>query len=159
MWTDYEVAGQYHRIATTGRISQGRFWSTIPILILYAKYAVEILTNQAQIVSGRPANSSEYPTPRIITLGGDHTTTLSALRSTHDRWGQVSVIHFDSHLGRLRATHIISMLMNLMQDTWDPDVLGEFARDSRMESSNIPNRWRHLPLCVSPKSTLHVYPG
>ncbi|KXJ91387.1 arginase family-domain-containing protein [Microdochium bolleyi] len=46
-------------------------------------------------------------TPRILMLGGDHTTTLSALRSTHQRWGKVSVIHFDSHI-----------------DTWDPAVLG-----------------------------------
>jgi len=42
-----------------------------------------------------------------VTLGGDHTTTLSALRSTHRHWGPVSVIHFDSHI-----------------DTWDPEVLG-----------------------------------
>jgi agmatinase len=33
-------------------------------------------------------------------LGGDHTTTLSALRSTFNHWGAVSVIHFDSHLGK-----------------------------------------------------------
>ncbi|KKY22304.1 putative arginase family protein [Diplodia seriata] len=39
-------------------------------------------------------------------LGGDHTTTLSALRSTAEQWGPVNVIHFDSHL-----------------DTWDPKVL------------------------------------
>lgn len=45
--------------------------------------------------------------PRIVVLGGDHTTTLSALRSTHEKFGAVSVIHFDSHL-----------------DTWDPKVLG-----------------------------------
>lgn len=37
--------------------------------------------------------------PRIVTLGGDHTTTLSALRSTYGHWGAVSVIHFDSHIG------------------------------------------------------------
>ncbi|KZL68841.1 arginase family protein (proclavaminate amidinohydrolase) [Colletotrichum tofieldiae] len=59
-------------------------------------------------ISGRPAaNSSVSATPRILTLGGDHTTTLSALRSTYQRWGPVSVIHFDSHI-----------------DTWDPAVLG-----------------------------------
>ncbi|KAK3202702.1 hypothetical protein GRF29_154g479061 [Pseudopithomyces chartarum] len=60
-----------------------------------------------RIVSGRTSNSSDFKTPRIVTLGGDHTTTLSALRSTYHRWGPVSVIHFDSHI-----------------DTWDPDVLG-----------------------------------
>lgn len=53
----------------------------------------------SQIVSGRKTNTTEYEVPRIVTLGGDHTTTLSALRSTYQHWGQVSVIHFDSHLG------------------------------------------------------------
>lgn len=60
-----------------------------------------------QLISSRETNATAYNTPRIITLGGDHTTTLPALRSTFTHWGQVSVIHFDSHL-----------------DTWDPEVLG-----------------------------------
>ncbi|TIC90814.1 putative agmatinase 1 [Colletotrichum higginsianum] len=60
------------------------------------------------VISSRAAaNSSVSSTPRILTLGGDHTTTLSALRSTYRRWGPVAVIHFDSHI-----------------DTWDPAVLG-----------------------------------
>ncbi|KAK1500577.1 proclavaminate amidinohydrolase [Colletotrichum tamarilloi] len=63
---------------------------------------------ERKVISGRlAANSSVSITPRILTLGGDHTTTLSALRSTYQRWGPVSVIHFDSHI-----------------DTWDPLVLG-----------------------------------
>lgn len=41
-------------------------------------------------------------------LGGDHTITLAALRSTINHWGVVNVIHFDSHI-----------------DTWDPTALGE----------------------------------
>lgn len=60
-----------------------------------------------QVISSRSATNTTYTVPRILTLGGDHTTTLSALRSTHSHWGAVSVIHFDSHL-----------------DTWDPSVLG-----------------------------------
>lgn len=46
--------------------------------------------------------------PRVVTLGGDHTITFSAIRAAaeaHDE--KISVIHFDSHL-----------------DTWDPLVLG-----------------------------------
>ncbi|KAF2866325.1 arginase family-domain-containing protein [Massariosphaeria phaeospora] len=78
-----------------------------PLTFLDNTVALRQLDAAHQLISGRPANSSEYPTPRIITLGGDHTTTLSALRSTHQAWGQVSVIHFDSHI-----------------DTWDPKVLG-----------------------------------
>lgn len=54
-----------------------------------------------QVIAGRTTNTSDYSTPRIITLGGDHTTTLSALRSAAEKWGPVSVIHFDSHLGTL----------------------------------------------------------
>lgn len=44
-------------------------------------------------------NEASSVTPRILMLGGDHTTTLSALRSVGKRWGNVSVIHFDSHIG------------------------------------------------------------
>lgn len=53
-----------------------------------------------EMTSSRKSNSSDFTVPRIVTLGGDHTTTLSALRSTNDHWGPVSVIHFDSHIGR-----------------------------------------------------------
>ncbi|KAF2102843.1 Arginase/deacetylase [Rhizodiscina lignyota] len=74
-----------------------------PLTFLDNTVALKQLDRAHKIVSGRPANSSEYTTPRIIMLGGDHTTTLSALRSTFHHWGAVSVIHFDSHI-----------------DTWDP---------------------------------------
>lgn len=55
------------------------------------------------------ASSHRYTgkSPRIITLGGDHTVTFSALRSASQVHGPVSVIHFDSHI-----------------DTWDPSALG-----------------------------------
>jgi agmatinase len=59
-------------------------------------------------ISGRTANSPNVSqTSHIITLGGDHTSTLVALRSSKVRWGNASVIHFDSHL-----------------DTWDPKIIG-----------------------------------
>jgi len=75
-----------------------------------------------QLVSGRTTNASDSTFPRIVTLGGDHTTTLSALRSTHERWGAVSVIHFDSHLGKPSSTTSVSPTND--SDTWDPAVLG-----------------------------------
>ncbi|KAF2838785.1 Arginase/deacetylase [Patellaria atrata CBS 101060] len=78
-----------------------------PLTILDNTVALEQLDKAHTIIADRATNSSEYPIPRIIVLGGDHTTTLSALRSTYNKWGQVSVIHFDSHI-----------------DTWDPKVLG-----------------------------------
>ncbi|KAH8906118.1 arginase family protein [Coniochaeta sp. PMI_546] len=89
-------------------------WATIvdcgdaPLTWLDNNVAFKQLDKSHLVISGREAsNSSVSKTPRILTLGGDHATTLSALRSTYQRWGPVSVIHFDSHI-----------------DTWDPDVLG-----------------------------------
>ncbi|KAK8009002.1 proclavaminate amidinohydrolase [Apiospora marii] len=89
-------------------------WATVvdcgdvPLTWLDNNVALKQLDKAHRVVSGRKAsNESHSVTPRIVTLGGDHTTTLSALRSTRERWGPVSVIHFDSHI-----------------DTWDPAVLG-----------------------------------
>lgn len=79
-----------------------------PLTFLDNTVALKQLGKAHKVVSGRNANNSDVSsTPRIIVLGGDHTTTLAALRSTIDHWGPVSVVHFDSHL-----------------DTWNPDVLG-----------------------------------
>lgn len=78
-----------------------------PLTFLDNTMALKQLDKAHKIVSARKAASADVSTPRIITLGGDHTTTLSALRSTFHHFGAVSVIHFDSHI-----------------DTWDPSVLG-----------------------------------
>ncbi|KAK7962670.1 arginase family protein [Apiospora aurea] len=97
----------------TGR-STLQSWATVvdcgdvPLTWLDNNVALKQLDKAHRVVSGRKAaNCTHSITPRIVTLGGDHTTTLSALRSTHERWGPVSVIHFDSHI-----------------DTWDPAALG-----------------------------------
>ncbi|EER45668.1 arginase [Histoplasma capsulatum H143] len=72
----------------------------VPLTFLDNTVALKQLGKAHKVVSSRPANSSDVSTiPRIITLGGDHTTTLPALRSTYNHWGPVSVIHFDSHIG------------------------------------------------------------
>lgn len=79
-----------------------------PLTFLDNTVALRQLELAHRALSGHVANATDVSrTPRIITLGGDHTTTLAALRVTHERWGKVSMIHFDSHL-----------------DTWDPEVLG-----------------------------------
>lgn len=66
--------------------------------------AIKTLDQAHRSVSSRPAaNPAKSSVPRIIALGGDHTTTLSALRGTHANWGPVSVIHFDSHIGTQTA--------------------------------------------------------
>lgn len=79
-----------------------------PLTFLDNTVALKQLEEAHKTISSRSANDTSVShVPRIIMLGGDHTTTLAALRSTVNRWGPVSVIHFDSHL-----------------DTWDPKVLG-----------------------------------
>ncbi|KAH8430640.1 uncharacterized protein LDX57_008303 [Aspergillus melleus] len=75
-----------------------------PLTWLDNTAALKQLDLAHKVVSSRPANTTGMGrVPRIVTLGGDHTTTLSALRSTHEKWGPVSVIHFDSHIGMLHS--------------------------------------------------------
>ncbi|CAK7903074.1 guanidinobutyrase [[Candida] anglica] len=66
-----------------------------------------------QLYRGERAIHNHEPTisangsPKIITMGGDHTITLMALKSAYEKYGKVSVLHFDSHI-----------------DTWNPKILG-----------------------------------
>ncbi|KAL9624917.1 MAG: hypothetical protein Q9160_000964 [Pyrenula sp. 1 TL-2023] len=81
-----------------------------PLTFLDNTVALKQLERAHKLISGREANATSISrVPRILTLGGDHTTTLPALRAVYEHWGRepVSVIHFDSHL-----------------DTWNPEVLG-----------------------------------
>lgn len=50
------------------------------------------------ILKTKPTTPSLSKVSRILTLGGDHTVTLSCLRAVYEKWGKVAVIHFDSHL-------------------------------------------------------------
>ncbi|PYH84693.1 Arginase/deacetylase [Aspergillus uvarum CBS 121591] len=67
----------------------------------------ELEAGWAKIGSREPRNTEKGDHVRLLSLGGDHTITLPALRALHDTWGRVAVLHFDSHL-----------------DTWDPKQLG-----------------------------------
>ncbi|KAK4870487.1 hypothetical protein LT330_004835 [Penicillium expansum] len=67
----------------------------------------ELEAGWRKIGSRKPKNSEKGDHVRLISLGGDHTITLPALRALHGTWGKVAVLHFDSHL-----------------DTWDPVQLG-----------------------------------
>jgi agmatinase len=67
-----------------------------PLTFLDNTIALEQLGSAHKVVAGREANATEVATvPRIVALGGDHTTTLAALRSASKHFGPVSVIHFD----------------------------------------------------------------
>ncbi|RCI10003.1 hypothetical protein L249_8403 [Ophiocordyceps polyrhachis-furcata BCC 54312] len=63
--------------------------------------ALRTLDRAHEAIADLPAAHPErFPSPRVLMLGGDHSTTLSALRSARQRWGKVSVVHFDSHIGK-----------------------------------------------------------
>lgn len=59
------------------------------------------------ILARRPRTPGKGAVPRLVSIGGDHTITLPAIRALHKTWGRVAVLHFDSHL-----------------DSWDPKQLG-----------------------------------
>lgn len=94
-----------------------------------------------------------------MTLGGDHTTTLSALRSTYEHFGPVSVIHFDSHIG-LSSLHGSCMDWLTVVDTWDPKVLGmtSICEATYNELADLGFRRRNISLCVS-KLQLDILEG
>lgn len=76
---------------------------------------------------------------RILTLGGDHTVTLSCLRAVYEKWGKVAVIHFDSHL-----------------DTIDPYQMNENVTEYAALNHGTFFHWaakRHL---ISEDNNVHV---
>lgn len=72
-------------------------------------------------------------------LGGDHTITLAALRSTVDHWGVVSVIHFDSHI-----------------DTWDPHAFGGGITDYAAVNHGTFLHIAHEEGLISNHSSIHA---
>lgn len=67
----------------------------------------QLYRGQRAIHNHTTTHAPSIPHPKVITMGGDHTITLMALRSTFEKYGKLAVLHFDSHI-----------------DTWDPKVLG-----------------------------------
>ncbi|KAK9781219.1 putative Agmatinase [Seiridium cardinale] len=67
---------------------------------LFDKYeAVQELASGLHAMASRtPKNTEKGDKVRLITLGGDHTITLPSLRALYPVWGEMAVIHFDSHL-------------------------------------------------------------
>lgn len=70
--------------------------------------AIHQLQKGWEAIAARKVKDTEKADrPRIISIGGDHTISLPAIRALNKTWGPVSVLHFDSHL-----------------DSWDPHQLG-----------------------------------
>lgn len=110
-----------------------------PLTYLDNTVALRTLEQMHNLVSSRTANSPNISqTPRILALGGDHTTTLPALRVVHQKWGKVAVVHFDSHL-----------------DTWNPKIIGGRLSDYAGHNHGTFLSWAHSEGLILNKS-VHV---
>ncbi|SCV03832.1 LAME_0H13586g1_1 [Lachancea meyersii CBS 8951] len=79
----------------------------VPMTPFDNRIALNQLYRGQRAIYNRTTIREDLKVPKVITLGGDHTVTLMALRAAYEHHGPVAVIHFDSHI-----------------DTWDPKVLG-----------------------------------
>ncbi|ROW12032.1 hypothetical protein VPNG_05196 [Cytospora leucostoma] len=111
-----------------------------PLTFVDNTVALKQLVKAHKIISGRTANNVTIAkTPRILMLGGDHTITLAALRSTINHWGVVNVIHFDSHI-----------------DTWDPTSLGGGVTDYASVNHGTFLHIAHEEGLISNHSSIHA---
>lgn len=79
----------------------------VPMTPFDNRIALNQLYRGERAIHKHKTSISGSKAPKIITMGGDHTITLMALKSAYEQFGQLSVLHFDSHI-----------------DTWNPKVLG-----------------------------------
>lgn len=91
------------------------------------------------ILKNNPSNPSLSNFTRILTLGGDHTITLSCLRAVYEKWGKVSVIHFDSHL-----------------DTIDPYYMNENVTEYAALNHGTFFHWAAKRGLISHNKNIHV---
>ncbi|KAI2612513.1 Arginase/deacetylase [Hypoxylon fragiforme] len=71
----------------------------IPATPMDNAVAVKQMTAAFSELGARAAVSSHLaPRPRLMTLGGDHSLSLPALRALHAVHGPIRVLHFDAHL-------------------------------------------------------------
>ncbi|CAR22112.1 agmatinase [Lachancea thermotolerans CBS 6340] len=79
----------------------------VPMTPYDNRIALNQLYRGQRAIYNKTTLKSDLKAPKVITLGGDHTVTLMALKAASEHNGPLAVVHFDSHI-----------------DTWDPKVLG-----------------------------------
>ncbi|KAI1417658.1 Arginase/deacetylase [Hypoxylon sp. FL1857] len=70
----------------------------IPVTPVDNAVALKQMTAAFTELGARPPVSPLLSKPKLVTLGGDHSLSLPALRAIHEIWGPVRVLHFDAHL-------------------------------------------------------------
>ncbi|OBA26170.1 Arginase/deacetylase [Hanseniaspora valbyensis NRRL Y-1626] len=85
-----------------------------------------------------PGNTSVVP--RYMSLGGDHSILLPILQGLYEVYGEITVIHFDSHL-----------------DTWAPDKYPSFWSSNTSEFTHGSMLWlAHKYGLMAQENNLHV---
>lgn len=78
--------------------------------------------------------------PRFVSLGGDHSILLPILRTLHKVYGEIQVIHFDSHL-----------------DTWSPSKFPSFWSSNTSDFNHGSMIWlAKQEGLIAPSGNLHV---
>ncbi|KAG9247001.1 arginase family-domain-containing protein [Calycina marina] len=70
----------------------------IPVTPVDNAVALTQMTSAYLELAHRPPISSTLKLPKIISLGGDHSLALAALRGLNAIHGPIAVLHFDAHL-------------------------------------------------------------
>lgn len=78
----------------------------VPMTPFDNKIALNQLYRGLRSIHNHPSKQNSGSS-KIIMLGGDHTVSLFGIRSAFEKFGQLAVLHFDSHI-----------------DTWNPNILG-----------------------------------
>ncbi|KAK6207138.1 GTPase Cdc42 [Pestalotiopsis sp. IQ-011] len=79
-------------------------WATIldcgdiPVVPIDNAVALEQMTAAFTELGSRPPVSQVHSKPKLITLGGDHSLALPALRALRPHYPNLRVLHFDAHL-------------------------------------------------------------
>jgi agmatinase len=111
---------------TRAGINPYQDWATIvdcndiPVTPIDNKLALRQMTQGYSELLTRSSKSDHALPPRLVSLGGDHSIVLPALRALHSIYGPITVIHFDAHLD--------TWLPNKYPSTWETEPgAGDFT--------------------------------
>ncbi|CUM66668.1 uncharacterized protein PRCAT00004344001 [Priceomyces carsonii] len=117
-----------------------------PVTPLDNRIALDQIYRANRAIAKHATENEKLKAPKLFTLGGDHTITLPAIKAAYEKWGPITVIHFDSHL-----------------DTWNPYYFGGNVTDYQSVNHGTYLHWAHEKGLLTDKS-IHAairgpYPG
>lgn len=75
------------------------------------------LASRSSIQANAESPTTYLQTPKLVTLGGDHSVALPALRALNAKYGKpVAVVHFDAHLDTWHPSKYPSYWLDLEDD-------------------------------------------